>query len=110
MRSAPEEQLEDEGQGISNDATQQKKHEYSVGVEEMLVWKSYLDQRHGCGNGEAKNAMVEDKCGSCCGHGLLWWKVVDQQLQLPMIHENIISITLKMVHCQCHVWEKFVYL
>ncbi|PQQ15373.1 hypothetical protein Pyn_39383 [Prunus yedoensis var. nudiflora] len=59
MGSAPEEQLEAEGQGISNDAAQHKQHEYRVCVEEMLVWKSHLDQRHGCGNDEAKNEMVD---------------------------------------------------
>ncbi|KAI5345472.1 hypothetical protein L3X38_013349 [Prunus dulcis] len=58
MGSAPEEQLETEGQGISNDATQHKQHEYRVGLEEKLVWKSHLDQRHGSGNGEGKDAMV----------------------------------------------------
>ncbi|KAI5345462.1 hypothetical protein L3X38_013339 [Prunus dulcis] len=87
-----EKQLEAEGQGIGNDATQHKQHEYRVGVEEMLVWKSHLDQRHGGGNGEAKNAMVDhihrDRVGLLC------WKVVDQQLQLLMIHENIISISI----------------
>ncbi|CAB4269904.1 unnamed protein product [Prunus armeniaca] len=93
MGSAPEEQLEAEGQGISNDATQHKQHEYRVGLEEKLAWKSHLDQRHGCGNGEAKNAMVV---------GLLCWKVVDQQLL--MIHELKINHThiRKMIHC--HVW------
>ncbi|CAB4300294.1 unnamed protein product [Prunus armeniaca] len=87
MGSAPAEQLEAEGQGISNDATQHKQHEYRVGLEEKLVWKTHLDQRHGCGNGEAKNAMVDHKVNLLC------WKVVDQQL---LIHE------LKMIHC--HIW------
>lgn len=69
----------------------------------MLVWKSHLDQHHGCGNGEAKNAMVDHRVGLLCR------KVVDQQVQM-MIHENIISITLKMNHphmtktIHCHLW------
>ncbi|PQQ17167.1 hypothetical protein Pyn_18439 [Prunus yedoensis var. nudiflora] len=62
MGSAPEEQLEAEGQGISNDATQHKQHEYRVSLEGNLVWKCHLDQSHGCGNSEAKYAMVDHKC------------------------------------------------
>ncbi|CAB4269899.1 unnamed protein product [Prunus armeniaca] len=98
MGSAPAEQLETEGQGISNDATQHKQHEYRVGVEEKLVWKSQLDQRHGCGNGEGKDAMVDH----IHRVGLLCWKVVDQQLlvihKLKINHPHI----RKMIYC--HVW------
>ncbi|KAL6290189.1 hypothetical protein ACE6H2_007699 [Prunus campanulata] len=88
MGSAPEDQLEAEGQGISNDAAQHKQHEYRVGLEEKLVWKSHLDQRHGCGNGEAKCGMEDHKCGStiCCGgHGWLCWKVVDQLVRAATV-------------------------